>query len=136
MFVCVCVLTQRRHYDLFLLDCLSLVSLFNSSTPSICPSDVTFTVAGGDGDGRGGCFAGQTRLRTGRVPQAVHGAVLVRQGANRAAGQDLLLEPEEDTDRQRKGTTWRESGHSAVGRQSFQCCWCVCFLKNNNGWTK
>lgn len=76
------------------------VSAFNSSTPSICPSDVTFTVAGGDGDGRGGCFAGQTGLRTGRVPQAVHGAVLVRQGANRAAGQDLLLEPgQEDTER-------------------------------------
>lgn len=82
-----------------LLDCLSLVSPFNSLTPSICPSDVTFTVAGGDRDGRGGCFAGQTGLGTGGVPQAVHGAILVRQGANRAAGQDLLLEPEQRKER-------------------------------------
>lgn len=53
------------------------IPLFTSSHSDV-PSDVTFTVAGGDGDRRGGCFAGQTRLRTGRVPQTVHGRVLVR----------------------------------------------------------
>lgn len=59
------------------------------------PSDVTFTVAGGDGDRRSGSFTGQTRLRTGRVPQTVHGRVLVPQGTTRTARENLLLEPEE-----------------------------------------
>lgn len=110
---------------------------FDSSTPSICPSDVTFTVAGGDGDGRGGCLAGQTGLRTGRVPQAVHGAVLVRQGANRAAGQDLLLEPGQET--RRDGTAWHKhvccAGpdilSSTITIRPLFCLFFVCFFFYN-----
>lgn len=100
VYVCVCQ-THGRHY---MTRWYQIVFHSSPPPPLLAPlspfsSDVTFTVAGGDRDGRGGRLAGQTRLRAGRVPQSVHGAVLVRQRANRTAWQNLLLEPE---DRRRK----------------------------------
>lgn len=56
-------------------------------------SDVTFTVAGCDGNGRGGRFAGQASCRTGGWAQRFP-SIIWAQWASRSLGQDLLLQPD------------------------------------------
>lgn len=55
-------------------------------------SDVTFTVAGCDGDGGGGRFAGEAGCGAGGGPHRLPAALLLRlQRTHRALREDLLL---------------------------------------------
>ena len=71
----------------------ALTVLLTCGRPRARPSDVTFAVAGRDGDGRGGGLAGQAGLGARRVPEAVRRPVVIRQRPHRPPGEDLLLEP-------------------------------------------